>query len=147
MAKVLLVGGVGTVGYSFPANGNIYFPFLTIWHDGSGTTQLSQSASQTTFRTGGTLANLFLYVVTNTFDASSVLTIQVNGSNGNNTITIPAAGTGNYEDTTHTDTISAGDEVNIECDRTGASSGSVVVSVLSGLFTACLLYTSPSPRD
>jgi len=105
-----------------------------------------------TFRASATLTNLRVYGGISSIDTLTFVS-RVNGGNGNLTISIPDNTTGAYEDTTHNDSISSGDEVNyrIVC---GAATGSgrniylynyQVKSNSTGRQTACAMpWTSPT---
>jgi len=69
----------------------------------------TEANSQVTWRTAGTLTNLFGRVGGGTNYVAATLKTRIGGVNGNLTITVSAAGT--VEDTTHSDAISAGNAV------------------------------------
>ena len=57
----------------------------------------------------GTWKNLACNAETNEFNRSSVVTNRINGSNGSMSVSIPAATSGYYEDTSDSDSVDAGD--------------------------------------
>ena len=59
---------------------------------------------QTTFRSGGTASNLYCRISAND-RAASTLTLRIDGGNGNQAVTITSSTTGDFEDTSNTDTI------------------------------------------
>lgn len=67
-----------------------------------------------------TLSNLQIVVTANA-SAGFTATLQKNGSNGNQTISVGAGLTGIFEDTTNTDTVAAGDYVNLATSTPSAS--------------------------
>lgn len=69
------------------------------------------------------VTNLWCYISANTVTATSTLRLKVNQANGNLVASIGASTTGEFEDTTNTDSLVATDEVNIEVDtgNTGTS--------------------------
>ena len=69
---------------------------------------------QVTWNVGGTLSNLTLRVSTNATTASSTFRTRLNAGNGGQSVSIGAGATGFFEDTTNTDTIASGDEVNYQ---------------------------------
>jgi len=62
-------------------------------------------------RTAGTLSNLRLYVSANALDQSTPVYSRVNANNGQQSLSIGASATGSFEDTTHTDSVSAGNTI------------------------------------
>jgi hypothetical protein len=88
---------------------------------------------KTTFRTAGTFSNLHCRVTANAAGSNTVITFRVNSTNVNQTLTIGAAATGYFEDTTNTDAITAGQHASIFIDRGG---GSVTVVFVGAYFTA-----------
>lgn len=78
--------------------------------------ETSEANTQITQRTAGVMSNLYAIVADNTFFddgvSSSTLRTRKNGLNGNQVLTIPHQAIGEFEDTTHTDTIANGDEFN-----------------------------------
>ena len=51
------------------------------------------------------LSNLTINVLGNSMDDASTVNLQINGSDGNQTLSIPGAGTGVFSDVTNTDTV------------------------------------------
>lgn len=92
-----LVGG--TTYYSVVAAAGINF-------------ETTEANAQLTYRTAGVFSGLFIHVLTNATLNASTLRIRINGANGNQSVSIPAATTGSFEDTTNSDTIASGDKVN-----------------------------------
>src|SRR3990167_9488536 len=68
---------------------------------------------QTIYRTAGTLANLYVYISQNDRGASTYKS-WINVSAGNLSVSITASGTGGFEDTSNSDSITAGDAVNAQ---------------------------------
>lgn len=81
---------------------------------------------QTTWRTGGTFSNLYCNVTTNTAASDSTLNYRIGAGNGNQTIVITGSTTGEFSDVTHTDSVSAGNQVNYQIIE--GSTGSLVAS-------------------
>lgn len=78
--------------------------------------------------TAGTLKNFGIRVTINNRTSDTIFRVRINGADGNISITVPGGSTGYFEDTTNTDTISAGDLVNLSFTA-GASGSSMGVFV------------------
>ncbi len=74
-----------------------------------------------TFRTAAILSNLRCHIATNTITGNSTLITRIDGGAGGQSITIPAGSTGVFEDTTGTDNVTPGQNVNYQL-VTGAGS-------------------------
>ncbi len=61
-----------------------------------------------------TLKHLWLYVATNARTTNNTIRVRKNGANGNQVITVTAGTTGNFEDTSNTDSLVAGDRFTIQ---------------------------------
>jgi hypothetical protein len=68
----------------------------------------------------------------NSTDVTCTVTFRKNTANGNQTVSVPSAGSGVYQDVTHSDSIAVSDLINISFQCTGRSSGTV--SLLSRQF-------------
>ncbi len=86
----------------------------------------SETASKVRYRTAGTLSDLWAMNSTNTIDGTIVITSRINGAAGNQTLSITASTTGIWTDSTHTDTISAGDYAGISVVANGSSGNSFI---------------------
>ncbi len=112
------------------ASTNYYAPGV----GGTGSNTLSEETSETSqsknlVRAAGTVSNLQRRVITNGNANSATLVSRAGGADGNQTITIAAAATGLFEDTTHSDTLTAGTTLD---QRLGTGSGTVnLVTILS----------------
>ncbi len=71
----------------------------------------TDAVSQVPYREAGTLSGLYCNIATNSRGASTFVS-RIGGSAGNQTVSIGSSATGEFEDTTHSDTISAGNLVN-----------------------------------
>ena len=89
-----------------------------------GSAQPAESNKQAKFRTAGTLQKSAVYVSTNTLDGSTVFNTRKNTAAGNLSMSISASSTGEFEDTSNSDSIAAGDLVAWEVAR-GGSSGQI----------------------
>lgn len=94
-----------------------------------------EANSQITYRTAGTLSNLYVRVSSNSLTAATTIGTRVNGINGNQSVSFASSTTGSAEDTTNTDAISAGDEVNYSV-AVGATGTSISFRVIQTLFAA-----------
>lgn len=97
----------------------------------SGTTE---SVTQYTYRSDGTLANGFAHVSVNTHAGGATLRSRVNTANGNIAVSITASTTGFFEDTSNTDTISSGALISMSI-KGGAGAGSMSIDVIGMEFT------------
>ena len=94
----------------------------------------TESDAPVTFRSAGVFSNLYIRVKSNDRGASSYTFIK-NGTNGNQTISIGASTTGEFEDTSNTDTVSAGDTVYGRI-TTGAGGTTFIPQLRSVVFSA-----------
>lgn len=88
---------------------------------------------RSTVTAAGTWRGLGMYVTANTRTSTTTITSRINGSLGTQTFSIPAGATGFFSDTTHTDALAAGDEVNIAVAN-GTGAGALTVA---NLWTWC----------
>jgi hypothetical protein len=129
MTNTLFVPSSGTVvsfmrGGASWGNGTTDMPCGIVAHsNGNNVTAAPTEADcQATFSIAGTLQALWLNLDANTRTDTVVWRSRINGSNGNIAVSIGAGATGVFEDTSNTDAISAGDEVNLLMD-VGAGTG------------------------
>lgn len=133
MADTLVLTHHGT-GYSVnPLNTNLHFHLGTATHLQGNTTF---AEVQNRFRTAGTFHNLFVVVITNTRTTACTVTTQVGGVAASQTVTLTALTTGEFEDTTNTDTVSAGEDWAYLLTRTTAAGGTeCVITDMSVVYT------------
>jgi len=88
-----------------------------------------------TYRSAGTLSKLYIRISANSVSATSTLKSRVNGADGNMSASITASTTGEFEDTSNTDTVTAGDKL---CTKitTGATGTNLVFRSISTVFSA-----------
>lgn len=100
-------------------------------------------AVQTTLYSAGTLTNLYVYVQTNSTASSSTHNTRKNGTaDGNLSVSIPAATTGQFVDTANSDTVTAGDEwgtTGLAPDSTYRPTIMALTYSVSGKAVSCLL--------
>jgi len=81
---------------------------------------LTEASQQRTFRTAGTLSQLYARILNNDH-TSIVATSRINTANGTLTFTVGASATGEFTDTTHSDAVAAGDLVGLRFVSTGGT--------------------------
>lgn len=119
-----------TTGNTFLVNATNY---LSI---GGLTTAITTEANaQITYRSAGTLANLFADIKTNTVTAASTLRSRKNTANGNQSVSVGSSLTGVFEDTVNSDTVAAADKLNYQV-VTGATGTSMVIVQFASTFSA-----------
>jgi hypothetical protein len=92
----------------------------------------TEGDKQVIYRSPGRITGLYMRIATNTNGASTA-TLRKNTAVGNNTLSIGASATGEFEDTTHSDTIAAGDKLALQV-VTGAG-GSTSPTIVRTLFS------------
>ena len=97
-------------------------------------TVTAETNLQTTYRSAGTLSNLYINILTND-RAASTLRTRVNVGNGNMNVSITGSTTGKFEDTVNTDSVTAADEWNYSL-ATGAGGTVFTFSTVMTLFAA-----------
>lgn len=127
---VTLLGAADTIAYSTASTSN---PLAL---NGTFATAQTEAHVELKFWKGGTLAKLTCNVGANTRSDASTLKSRVNGANGNLSLSIPAATTGAFSDTTNSDTLADGDRANLALDI-GAGTGTLT------LRNTCAAFTSP----
>ncbi len=85
---------------------------------------------QVTFQANGTLSNMYCRVATNATTGSSTLTSRKNTANGNQTVSIGSAATGEFQDTTHTDSVSAGNLLSYQIINGGGGALGLVINAI-----------------
>src|SRR3990167_1787023 len=94
--------------------GNFTTPSTTEYYAfyGNGGYSGTESLKQLTFNTAGTARDFLVYVSTNSRTTTTTFGVRVNLADGNQSVSVTASSTGSFQDTTNTDSISVGDEVN-----------------------------------
>lgn len=113
--------GASTTGYITIANASLQ----------SGTTE---NNTEITNRISGTFSHLYCRVIANDRGAST-LTFRKNNAAGNMTVSIGASATGEFEDTSNTDSVAAADEYNARL-VTGAGGTVFSLRVVAACFQA-----------
>lgn len=96
---------------------------------GARFTDTTESWVQYTFRVAATLSNLRVLVQVNSRNGATTIRTRKNGANGNQSVSIGASTTGDFEDTTNADPVSPGDLINYQ-EVAGGSSGNIRYGVL-----------------
>lgn len=100
---------------------------------------------QNRFQTAGTFRNLHVVVPTNNRTTSVTVATAVGGVAGAQAVTIPATTTGIFEDTSNTDTVTAGQDWGYIVTKTTASAGTEAVATeVSVVYTTGVLTSRPS---
>ena len=124
MAKTFLVSSNTAFGSS-TANTTAYIP--PIGSSPNTTLNNVEDNAKALLRTPGTLSGLNINIHSNSVSGgTSTVVLRINGANANNTLSIGASTTGQFLDTSSTDTISAGDIIDIAFTP-GAAAGTVTV--------------------
>lgn len=87
---------------------------------GVSSTETVEANVKNRVRSNGTLKNMYVKVNTNSKAGNTPVRIRKNGANGTNVITIGSNATGEFEDTTHSDSVAAGDDVNFAVETSVA---------------------------
>src|SRR3989344_6927696 len=127
MAKALQVSDNTTVAFALTR--------FSICANASTAADATEARTQITYRTAGTLSNLWVYVNTNNLNGSTTIITRKNGENGAQSVSFASSTTGTAEDTTNSDTIAAGDEVNYQY-VTGGTTGTISVRTITTVFAA-----------
>lgn len=106
-------------------------------------TGMAEALAQVTCRNATTLSRLRAYVSVNSASGTSTVKLRKNGGDGNQAVSISTGATGEFEDTSNSDSIAAGDEVDYQFVAGG--SGAITFSVAqcessSGLMVAASLH-------
>lgn len=130
MAGILQVGS-RPLGRSVAAAATIYWPL--------GVTTLENTGVEATVtvicRTAGTYTKLYISVPTNTFAGTGTVRFRKNTANGNQSASIPATTTGEFQDSVNSDAVVSGDNVDYLV-TTGAGANSFTVYGITTVFTA-----------
>jgi len=105
-----IVNKVGCSSVSNFATGTAYYGFI------GGIDSVTDNSAATTPRitVGATLKNFHAYSSSNARTNTTTFRTRINGSNGNLVVLFPASTAGLIKDETHSDTISPGNNLNIE---------------------------------
>lgn len=117
-----MFGKAGAASVTVAQNATTFFPYV-----GKGQNSADNIASWPVVEASATISDAQVFVKTNTASGSATLKSRKNGADGNILISITAASTGLFEDTTHTDSVVAGDLINFTFN-VAAGTGSVILT-------------------
>lgn len=100
-----------------------------------GNLALDTNQGRITYRLAGVSSKLNTYVHSSNTTTTITLKLRKGGTNGNQSVSITGSTTGYFEDSSNTDSISAGDTVDLDIDGTAAG-GSYACGSVSSLFAA-----------
>lgn len=134
--QYMITGGSGTGGGAVSAD--IY------GNPSSSNANVTESLVQSPFTVSSKTSFLTFYVSVNTTSNAIVATLRKNSANATQTISITAATTGRFTDTTNTDTYTETDNLSIFFDHTGTGTANVIqrgilVETLTGTPTRMLM--------
>ena len=95
--------------------------------------QSSETNMFTEMNLAGTLKNMFVTISSNARTTDTSFRVRKNTANGNEVITVGSTATGFFEDTTNTDSIADGDDVNLSL-TTGTGTETIVIQTLKTEF-------------
>lgn len=112
---------------------------------GRSSANITENNRNSKIRTATTLSKLITSFSTNSLDAATTVRMRKNNSNGNQSVSVTAGSTGDFEDSSNTDSFVDGDYSSIQMSVAGTTGSAVVVklfciSSLTNYFT----YTSAS---
>lgn len=117
--------GTGIIAFSGQRN-SITTASVTRYGGWGGRASVFSTETPTYVRYGGTIDRFQLYVTTNSRGTSSTATIRINGADGTQTMTLTGNTTGRFEDTTHSDSVSAQQSISWKV-ATGTGAGTLSV--------------------
>lgn len=146
MSELINTGGIfhfaGGSG-SLPTFATSLSPFFAIASDPT-TGSTTESDAQLKCPVGFTWSNLQINNPVNAITANTTFTSRIGAIAGNQTITIASGITGISEDTTHTDAVSTGNEIDYQL-ATGATGTTITVSTISSMAT--ISSGTPAPNS
>lgn len=120
MAKSLLVVG-GSATFLQNSSNFCNFP-----HGQRTTNNSVEGKNQAAIRAAGTLSNLYVRVATNSLNNAATFRTRKNTANGSQSVSISSSTTGEFTDTSNTDSVSSGDLI---CYQMVAPSGSGSIEI------------------
>lgn len=127
----LVLGGAGYAN----STGVTFIPLCSGALTTRGANNSTETTQQVTYRTVGTFTNLLANCSSHT--SNTVLTLRNNagGTAGNETVTLSA--TGIVEDTTHNDTVTAGNKYDIQLSALASTVAVIAITYAATTNTAC----------
>jgi hypothetical protein len=133
MGKTRYVQGL-VAGQAISSSSTQFHPVGNGPFNPSGTST-TEANPQVIHRTAGTFSNLFIRIITNTYATTLAFQLRKNAVNGNSVATISIGGTGVFEDTTHTDAITAGDKMTYQVP-TNSAAKTITITIMAVTFDA-----------
>lgn len=129
MPASILIGSKNAVSNN--ASATIYWVLGNAYMGLAGA-QTAEADAQIPYRTAGRITSLYTRVTTND-RGTSTFRLRKNTANGNNTVSITASTTGEFQDVTNSDSIAAGDLVNTQL-TTGAGGTTFTITMINAVF-------------
>lgn len=129
--------------YQTVAEGNILIGTgLTRYLPISGIAVLASTESHSQWKLGlaSTLSKMGAYISANTITAATTIKLRVNGADGNQSVSIGSGQTGQFDDTSNTDTVDTDDLINFQLVSGG--SGTSLTLRLAGVLIETAVTTS-----
>jgi hypothetical protein len=133
MASVLMVSGYNNG--SSTTNSSLWYMFPFSNSGSYVNNHTSESDCAAPMRAPGVFSNLDINLSGNTRIGAGTLNFRKNAANGNQTVSITASTTGQFSDSTHTDTVASGNKIDYMFTPGGAS-GATAIFGYSNLFAA-----------
>lgn len=122
----------GSISFTFNATSRTFTPGAVI-EDVSAD---NDALNYLEWNVPGTLSNLFVYIVSNSRTTTTTFKDRKNSSDGSLSVSVTAAATGVFEDTSNTTSVSAGDQINFRMTTGSGSSEPLTVASVSFEFSA-----------
>lgn len=100
---------------------------------GTLSNETTEAQTQFKFKTAGTLKRLCFYTRTNSRADTTEVRTRINSTNGSMLVSVPSSTTGQFQDSSNTDTIAIGDLVNYTAIP-GGGAGSITLNVFGSVF-------------
>lgn len=113
-------------GGNLPSGVTYYAP---TGQSSSGFLAGTEANVKTSLLATGTLSKLCVYCASNSISASSTVRIRKNGANGNQSVSIGSGSTGSFIDSSNTDSITSGDDVDTSIATGSGGSGAQFQSI------------------
>lgn len=100
------------------------------------TNQTVEARRQVAYRTTGTMSKLYYLTRSNSLStAATTVRLRVAGANGNLTLSVTAAATGEFEDTSNSDSITAGNLLDYSVVVAAGGTGEIYTNAISNLYS------------
>lgn len=132
-----------TTGGGLTVNFDSATRFISFGGVTAGAAQTTEANAQSLVRVGGTLQNFQCVVNNNGRTTATTFKTRINGADGTCTVSVSAGATGLFEDTTHTDTVAAGDLLGYAVVAGGPDGNSLRVQQVA----SAIVVTSGAQND